>query len=281
MRFLLHSHRKLVASLLVLALAALGGPCLLNASESQPFDYRIGKKFLIHAGSDMADLVGSVGDWGKTDIYRLAAVVGSGVFVFALDQEIWEWSEAQKTASSEDWARYGSGIGDGVTLGIFIGSTYLAGELFDKKGLRKTALLSLESWTAAGALVLGLKAVTGRARPYTEEGARSFHPFSFKSAYHAFPSGHTASAFAVATVVAEMSREPVVDFLAYTLSTVVALSRVHRESHWASDVFIGAVLGYVVAQKIVRLHEEDRKKSLRLGVSLSKRSQGITLSLAF
>jgi undecaprenyl-diphosphatase len=56
-----------------------------------------------------------------------------------------------------------------------------------------------------------------------------------------FPSGHTASSFAAATVVSTFY--PRAGPLAFTLATLVGVSRVHLGHHFPSDVAIGSVIG--------------------------------------
>jgi len=201
--------------------------------------------------------------------------------LYAFDQKIHDWSQEPHTPETEDWARFGSSLGNGLFLGGLITSLYLGGEIFDERGLRKTALLSLESWMTAGALVIGLKAIFERARPYTGKGSHHYKPFSFSSGYHSFPSGHAASAFAVATVIAGQTEFILADVLAYSLSTLVAVSRVHESKHWASDIFIGAAIGYFIGKKICSLHRDQDEKNVQLGFCLSPNVKGLTIKLSF
>jgi undecaprenyl-diphosphatase len=67
----------------------------------------------------------------------------------------------------------------------------------------------------------------------------------------AFPSGHAASAFAAATVIAWASRRLAIP--AYLLATLVAWSRVYVGVHWPLDVIGGAVLGTLVAIALLKL----------------------------
>jgi undecaprenyl-diphosphatase len=80
----------------------------------------------------------------------------------------------------------------------------------------------------------------------------------------AFPSGHSASAFAAATVIAWASRRLAVP--AYVLAALVAWSRVYVGVHWPLDVIGGAILGVLVGTLVVRALprlSEVRRRSLR------------------
>jgi undecaprenyl-diphosphatase len=80
----------------------------------------------------------------------------------------------------------------------------------------------------------------------------------------AFPSGHSASAFAAATVIAWGSRRLAVP--AYVLAALVAWSRVYVGVHWPLDVIGGAILGVLVGTLVVTVLprlSEVRRRSLR------------------
>lgn len=256
-------------------------PRNLACEETTTKDYRLNEEFLIGFGNDVFEVVKSPGSWDSEDWWRLTAVLGTGALLYVFDQKIHDWSQDRQTPETEDWAQFGSSLGHGLFLGGLITSLYLGGEIFDELGLRKTALLSLESWMTAGALVIGLKAILGRARPYTGMGSHYFKPFSFSSEYHAFPSGHAVSAFAVATVIADQTDFILADVLAYSLSTLVAVSRVHNSKHWASDIFVGSALGYFIGKKICSLHRDQDKKNVHLGFCLSPNVKGLTIKLSF
>jgi membrane-associated phospholipid phosphatase len=67
-----------------------------------------------------------------------------------------------------------------------------------------------------------------------------------------FPSGHSASAFAVATVIAERYREHRwIPWVAYGAAAVLSLSRLPAQAHFPSDIFICAAIGYSVSHFVV------------------------------
>lgn len=139
------------------------------------------------------------------------------------------------------------------------------GLVFKKEKLKTAAILSSQSYIMSNAITSVLKVVTGRQRPfrYNEdkvEAEPKFHgPFhsKFRDAEgkaigSSFPSGHTAGAFAAATVFAMEYRDrPLVKVVAYTSASLIGLSRITENKHWLSDVLTGAVLGYLSGREVV------------------------------
>ena len=67
-----------------------------------------------------------------------------------------------------------------------------------------------------------------------------------------FPSGHTIAAFSIATVFADRYPKPRWHrWVALGLAGLIGCSRVPLQAHYPSDVFAGAVLGYVIAHYVV------------------------------
>jgi membrane-associated phospholipid phosphatase len=242
---------------------------------------RLGTAFLSRFGRDFAAVLTSPARWDGGDLLTLAAISGGGLLFIAFDGDIQDWSQTQRTASSDKVSSVFTAFGDGAVLLGISAAIYGAGEIGHDDGLRKTALLSLESLATASFIVWMGKFVFGRSRPYSGESSGSFHPFSFKSEHWSLPSGHAAAAFSVATAIAMQAKPVLVDIVAYTLAGLAGVARVHDNKHWASDVFLGSVLGYFIGREIVRLNRPETKKTLSLDISCSGGGQALTLSLRF
>ncbi len=223
----------------------------------------------------------SPGHWRGDDILKLSGILAGSVFLFTVDGELNSWIGKHQSSASTNISRAFSTLGNGYFLGSVLAGLYISGEIGDNNNLRKIALLSLESWLLSGAIVSAGKFVFGRARPYRQEGSLSFHPFSLKSGFFSLPSGHAASVFAVAAVMDHQSKELFFDFIAYSLATVVSLSRVYDNKHWPSDVFLGAAVGYAVAHKVLSLNKKREGKKLSVYFKFSSLQQSITFSLDF
>ena len=69
---------------------------------------------------------------------------------------------------------------------------------------------------------------------------------------NSFPSGHTTEAFAIATVFERRyRRHKWVPWLAYGVAGAIAFSRMTLQSHFLSDDFVGAAVGYAVGRYVV------------------------------
>ncbi|MCI4348493.1 MAG: phosphatase PAP2 family protein, partial [Thermoplasmata archaeon] len=109
--------------------------------------------------------------------------------------------------------------------------------------------------------------VTGRARPYQDQGSTSFHPFH--GSYGSFPSGHATQAFAVASVISASSDRVWVSVSAYTIAGLVGFARIYHNAHWTSDVTAGAIIGTVVGRGIVFFNRKLRAGEYKVRVAFA------------
>jgi membrane-associated phospholipid phosphatase len=251
------------------------------SAETSSNEDKLNKEFLLNFGDDFAEVLVSPKNWKGRDFLNLSAALGAGLLLYSVDQDIQQWVRDHRSSSSGDAFQAITHLGDGAVLIGLMTALYVSGEVSDNNSLRKTALLSLESWLTSGIIVRGLKSVAGRARPWTDESSHSFHPFSTKSRFASFPSGHASSAFAVAAVIADQSEKVYIDILVYSLATLVAVSRVHIEKHWASDILVGSAIGYFVAKKICALDRNRDSNKVKLSLQLSRQRQAFSLTFSF
>lgn len=65
--------------------------------------------------------------------------------------------------------------------------------------------------------------------------------------YLSFPSGHSASAFAVFILLALLMKRPVLAVVLVIVAFFVAFSRIYLSQHFLLDVFVGSMLGCAAA----------------------------------
>jgi hypothetical protein len=102
--------------------------------------------------------------------------------------------------------------------------------------------------------VESLKYSLRRERPYQGDGTGPF----FQSGGTSFPSEHAAAAWSVAGVIAHEYPSPFVKIMAYGLASLVDYSRIRARQHFPSDVFVGSIMGNLIAQNIYsRNHDPE------------------------
>jgi membrane-associated phospholipid phosphatase len=107
--------------------------------------------------------------------------------------------------------------------------------------LQDVSMAAIKTVVVTAVLTEAIKYAAGRARPYTGEGAGSFHPFpGNREPYKSFPSGHTSLAFAVFTPFAEGYSRWI-----YAIPMAVGAGRVMQDKHWVSDVAFGGGIGFL------------------------------------
>jgi membrane-associated phospholipid phosphatase len=157
------------------------------------------------------------------------------------------------------------------------------GFIFRNKKMQNTTLLATQAYITGASVESVLKFLTGRERPYIYDSTKvqaspAFHgplyvsprDVNGKKLYSSFPSGHTTVAFAAATVFAlEYKHRPWIPIFCYSVATLIGVSRITENKHWATDVLAGAGLGYLVGRQVVNnyhryaaVKQENKKKSL-------------------
>ncbi|MGQ9634978.1 MAG: phosphatase PAP2 family protein [Bryobacteraceae bacterium] len=122
-----------------------------------------------------------------------------------------------------------------------------------------TALLAGVAVADSAIVTVVLKGATSRLRPRDVAPGGSFADTWFQSRGNnwlrgrgSFPSGHTSAAFSVAAVISRRyPRHRWLPYVAYGAAAAIGFSRVSLSSHFPSDVFMGAALGYSISRYTV------------------------------
>jgi undecaprenyl-diphosphatase len=88
------------------------------------------------------------------------------------------------------------------------------------------------------------KLLVHRHRPFV-------HQLGPATTTHSFPSGHTATSFACAVVLASLA--PRLRVPCFVLAVLIAFSRLYNGDHFPLDVLAGAVLGLLVGAVVLRV----------------------------
>ena len=150
-----------------------------------------------------------------------------------------------------------SGVNTGAFIAAVPASIYAIGLIKKDSYAQNSALLAAEAFADGFALDLAFKGIAGRKQPLQYGGNGPYADSFFNGTHNPLHSGgfysvHAMSAVSVATVIAHRYRtKRWVPFVAYGLAGAISFARITSSSHFPSDVFLGAGLGFVIARYAV------------------------------
>lgn len=227
-----------------------------NKDPQGEAEVELNKEYFKGYLSDLKNIVTAPVRWDAADWITAVAITGVAAGLYDNDSKIQKWVLDHKTATTDKIGDDATLVGHGALTAPIVGGMYLYGYLADDGKMRKTSLLSVESFVLTGVFVQVLKNGTGRHRPYTGDPPHTWDgPRLHNSgANMSFPSGHASSAFAIASVIASEYNNIIVPTLAYGVAAITAVNRISHNAHWSSDVFVGSAIGYFTGKAVVASH---------------------------
>jgi membrane-associated phospholipid phosphatase len=222
-----------------------------QASPSPSLEHRFLKNIL----RDQRAIWTSPFSLHQGDTKWIAPLTVSSAVLFATDHR--SAGELEEPGDHRSRLRISSDISRGGSFyvtGAIAGTFYFIGRTTNDQRARETGLLSMEALIDSGVVTSVLKTVSQRPRPTIDDASGEFFDRG-----GSFPSGHSASAWSVATVVAsEYGRHrPLVRFAAYGLATAVSMSRYTGQNHFLSDVLVGSAIGYGIGRYVYRTNHDS------------------------
>ena len=223
------------------------------------------------------------------DAAMAAGFAGLTVAMFPIDRRVAERLQNKDLQAQRFLDRSATGVEWITSPGaLFIGGgLYAAGRLAKRPNLADLGWHGTEAVLISSGVTGLLKGVLGRARPFVTSDTLA-HDFKLGGGFgnadrQSFPSGHTTTAFAAASsVTSEVQRmwpkytwyvAPVL----YGGATLVGLSRMYHNKHWASDVVLGAAVGTFSGLKVVRYshaHPDNKIDKVMLHAVVAPDGQG-------
>ena len=176
------------------------------------------------------------GDFGHLPTWRNAAILAGGG-ALALAVHPFDDDVNAHFQGANGFFTPGKFLGQGYTLlGISLG-TYAFGRVTDNRVVSHLGMDLLRSEAVSGALTYAFKLSVRRKRPTGN--------------CCSFPSGHASGTFAFASVLwRHLGWKAAVP--TYTVASYVAMSRLHEDVHFLSDVVFGAAVGIVSGRAVTR-----------------------------
>jgi membrane-associated phospholipid phosphatase len=202
----------------------------------------------------------------RRDLVTSGIALGATVLLSRYDDDIALASQQPryKSESATQFALKVSKVNETTLTAAGI-LTYGIGRLTGSRTTADVGLHATEAVVLASLASQIIRGPLGRARPY-EVADTNQYDFGFGGGFRrgeagfkrrAFPSIHTSSGMAVATVLSmELHRRrpgatPYVAPLLYLAGMLPGLVRIQLDQHWASDVAAGAFMGVLAGYKVV------------------------------
>jgi len=219
--------------------------------DSVPIEYAKG------CFADTGKIIVSPVNWNSDDWLKAGLVVAATTGIYFADTDLKKLAQKNQSSAGDSFATVGNNFGNPAYTLPSLGLFYLYGHFADDPKARRTSLLAVETLAISGLFAESVKLATERPRPQTGESSGKWYGPRLKAGDMSFPSLHTATAFSLASVVAEeYGANPYVPPIAYGLASLTAFARVYDNKHWASDVFFGGVIGYFVGKAVVSYHTQ-------------------------
>jgi PAP2 superfamily protein len=220
------------------------GASVANAQTDQKPPAAVGEEghketrgFFSALGHNLADDVKHMPR--RNSVYWLAGGTALALAVHPEDGKI-----NRRLVGSPGWDKAfvpGKIIGNtAVVLGA-AGTTYLIGKATDGSRLQHLGMDLMEGTILGEGTAEIAKLVIRRDRPVNPDGKQS--------AGFSMPSGHATVTFAAATVLQQhLGYKAAIP--TYLIASYVAMSRLHDNRHYASDVVMGAATGIIVGRSV-------------------------------
>ncbi|HPT86405.1 MAG TPA: phosphatase PAP2 family protein [Bacillota bacterium] len=204
--------------------------------------------------NDTCYILSAPARWEGRDWLGAGLVLSTALALYESDEDIQRHFRNHRNSTMDNVSDFAENFGDVTMVLPALALAYGYGKYSGNSELQTASLLSIESVVISSGFTVGLKMFTHRSRPYTGEGHDRWDGISgsFSDKKLSFPSAHSAAAFATATVFATVYKDrPWVPYVVYGLASMTALSRIYDDKHWASDVFVGSVIGWYSAKQVL------------------------------
>jgi membrane-associated phospholipid phosphatase len=208
-----------------------GPPAAVGEEGNKPT-----RGFFSALGHNLVDDVKHMPRWNS--VYWLA---GGGALALAIHSEDHEINHRLVNSSTDNLWVPGHVIGSTEVIIPTALATYFIGRHVGARRAQHLGMDELEAALLSEGFVQTIKVAVRRERPRDVGGALSNS--------YSFPSGHATITFAAATVLQQhLGYKAAIP--TYTVASYVAMSRLHDNRHFASDVIFGAAMGVMIGRSV-------------------------------
>jgi hypothetical protein len=222
-------------------------------------------------------------NWNDRDWTVVGFALTSGSGFILSDQPAYDFIQQGHTVFGDNVSKFVfEPFGSGVYSIPLVAAMYGYGRYTGNNRIAFAAMQGMKAIVLASAITGGIKMVFHRHRPGEEDGPYQFDGIGFSTEHLSFTSGHTALAFALAgSLSGSFSDRPWVGIVSYSMASLVGISRIYDKAHWPSDVFAGAIVGYVVGRTVAL--NQSEKKDAKFGIQpwFGSGASGLRLTYRF
>lgn len=201
----------------------------------------------------------------KKDIKWWVIFGGGTAALIATDQ--WTVKALPNSHDQITVSTWGSRLGSAYSLIPISSAFYFTGTAAHQERFRETGLLGFEALIDAAVAGEAIKLIADRARPLEAGGKGHFEDSPNSRWSSGFPSGHALSTWAMASVIAHQYPHPrILPLLAYSLASVVVISRVGARQHFPGDVVAGSAIGWFIGDFVYgKRHNRNLDQKATIG----------------
>lgn len=233
---------------------------VLNFCNGQ--DTLTGTRYFKSYFTDTRDIIKSPLSWDKNDLANLTLIAGGTGFLMIYDEKIDDFILRNHNSGLTDFCNNViSPIGGGLYTIPLLGVLYFSGKSGGNNYDKVMALTGLKTFVLAAGEATLIKMAFNRHRPAEDAPPNSRiydGPFQYFSTDGSFVSRHATTSFALAALFSDGYRhhKKWVPWVAYSVASLVTISRVYEREHWASDAFAGACVGFVTGKLMYKLNRK-------------------------
>ena len=208
-------------------------------------------------GNETGEYYSAPFNWDKNDILTFGLIAIADISLMQFDDSIKDQFLKINSNQNNWFMEAGRYWGEPVPSIALSGLLLIHGYTTNDETSKKIGFEIGQSFLYSVSVTSSLKIILGRARPSTGLPSTSYSPFAFSRSNWSHPSGHTTIAFSLSTVLAANTNNDALKVLAFIPAVLTATSRMYQNHHWASDVFLGAVIGYFTGKFVTDIHNQN------------------------
>ncbi len=175
------------------------------------------------------------------------------IFSFLIDKTVASFIAANRVEWTDAVFVY---ITNYLPTAAILGAMFIYIAIKKRAQLKKYAAAVLTSV----AITVLLKIIFDRTRPFLALSIEKLPGISYDFAAwnQSFPSWHSVSVFLILPFIDKKYR-----IIWIVFASVIAISRVYTNVHYASDIIFGALLGYLISKVCIKFVTSSRTKARR------------------